>query len=56
MQQEGMRWDEVLTGFDAAVDWLLDDPFLADHEPPIRTDEPHWWLPNAEIAVLGLYR
>ncbi len=49
-----MRWDEVLTGFDAALDWPLDDPFLADHELPIGVDE-HRWLPSAETAVHGLH-
>jgi len=37
-------WDvsllDLLLDFDAALDWPLDDPLLADHEPPEPTDAP----------------
>jgi hypothetical protein len=29
-----MRFRDLLTAFDEALDWSVDDPFLADHLPP----------------------
>ena len=31
-----MRLLDILINFDAAMDWPLDDPFLADDETPVH--------------------
>ena len=37
-----MRLLNVLIGFDEALDWALDDPFLADHEQAVLADGSNW--------------
>ncbi len=46
-----MRLLDVLIGFDAALDWPLDDPFLADHEPAVQADGSNW-APASELGDL----
>lgn len=38
-----MRVLDLLTRFDDALDWQVDDPLLADHLPSEHCDEP--WPP-----------
>jgi hypothetical protein len=39
-----MRFRDLLTYFDEALEWVLDDPFLADHVPcEVAATEP--WPP-----------
>jgi len=36
-QNRGMRLLDILINFDAALDWPVDDPLLADDETPVPT-------------------
>jgi hypothetical protein len=40
-QRDSMRFRDLLTAFDEALEWVLDDPFLTDHVPcEVAATEP----------------
>ena len=43
-----MHLFDLLIMFDAALDWPLDDPFLADDDTPVRS-----WAPQCTTAIEG---
>ena len=38
----------ILESFDAALEWQIDDPLLADHQPPAEVVAP-WALPLTQV-------
>ena len=37
-----MRFQDLLTAFDDALEWAVDDPFLADHLPSQLAGDDPW--------------
>ena len=37
-----MRFCDLLTAFDEALEWALEDPLLADHLPPHLSSDDPW--------------
>lgn len=38
----------LLESFDSALEWQIDDPLLADHQPPADVG-PSWTSPQTQI-------